>query len=285
MSDEKTTALQPRFQGFVLSTFEQVDALARRLAESDLLPKALKGKPADVAIILLTGIEFGLQPMAAIRGINVIEGKASLSADLLSGVVQQKTNVCEYFRMVTCADTIATFETKRHGHGEAVKLSYTIEQARNAGLVGRDNWKKYPADMLAARCISRLAKRVYPDITQGCYVPDEEDEIRAGSGGSSNGGTVIDVSAIQGPFSTGSPELDEKAQSIVNRINTLFVVEDIKALVPEIKTLPLACQKRIKPLYVERIHGIETGELVDPEPEPFAEHPPAEGPATPVGDA
>jgi hypothetical protein len=277
VSDEKTTALQqvqPRFQGFVLSTFEQVDAMAKRLAESDLLPKALKGRPADVAIILLTGIEFGLQPMAAIRGINVIEGKASMSADLLSGLVQQKVHVCEYFRMVTCTDTMATFETKRHGHSEAVKLSYTIEQAQRAGLTGKDNWKKHPADMLAARCISRLSKRVYPDITQGCYVPDEEDEIREGRGGSSNGGTVIDVSAVQGPFSTGSEELDEKAQGIVDRINALFVKEEIKALVPEIRTLPKECQRRIKPVYDARIHGIEVGEIVDPEPDPFADQPP-----------
>jgi len=284
MSDEKTTALQPRFQGFMLSTFEQVDAMAKRLAESDLLPKILKNKPADVAIILLTGIEFGLQPMAAIRGINVIEGKASMSADLLSGLVQQKVHVCEYFRMVTCTDTLATFETKRHGHSEAVKLSYTIEQAQRAGLTGKDNWKKHPADMLAARCISRLSKRVYPDITQGCYVPDEEDEIREGRGGGNGGGTVIDVSAIQGPFNTGSPELDEKAQSIVDRINSLFVIEEIKSLVPEIKTLPLEYQRRIKPVYVARIHGIETGEILDPEPEPFAEQPPQDGPATPDGN-
>lgn len=203
-----------------------------------------------------------------------------MSADLLSGVVQQKVHVCEYFRVVNCTDTVATFETKRKGHPEAVKLSYTIEQAQRAALTGKDNWKKYPADMLAARCISRLAKRVYPDITQGCYVPDEEDEIRAGAGGSSgNGGTVIDVSSIQGSFSTGSPEIDEKAQSIVDRVNTLFVVEEIKALVPEIRTLPKECQRRIKPLYDERIRGIQTGELVDPEPEPFAEQPPAETPA------
>lgn len=274
MSDEKITALQPRLQGFALTTFEQIDAMAKRLAESDLLPKTLKGRPADVAIILLTGIEFGLQPMAAIRGINVIEGKASMSADLLSGLVQQKVHVCEYFRMVTCTDTMATFETKRHGHAEAVKLSYTIEQAQRAGLTGKDNWKKHPADMLAARCISRLAKRVYPDITQGCYVPDEEDEIREGRGGSTNGGTVIDVSAVQGPFTTGSEEVDERAQGIVERINSLFVVEEIKALVPEIRTLPKECQRRIKPVYDARIHGIEIGEIVDPDPEPFAEQPP-----------
>jgi hypothetical protein len=284
VSDEKVTALQPRFQGFVLSTFEQVDAMAKRLAESDLLPKVLKNKPADVAIILLTGIEFGLQPMAAIRGINVIEGKASMSADLLSGVVQQKVHVCEYFRVVVCTDTIATFETKRKGHPEAVKLSYTIEQAQRARLTDKDNWKKYPADMLAARCISRLAKRVYPDITQGCYVPDEEDEIRAGAAGG-NGGTVIDVSSIQGPFSTGNTELDEKMQSIVERINSLFVVEEVKALVPDIRTLPKDCQRRIKPIYDERIRGIQAGEITDPEPEPFGEQPPAEGPAPVDGKA
>jgi hypothetical protein len=166
-----------------------------------------------------------------------------------------------------------------------VRLSYTIEQGTRAGLTGKDNWRKYPADMLAARCISRLAKRVYPDITQGCYVPDEEDDIRDSGNNGSQSSIIIDVSAIQGPSAQPPSEFDEKAQSLIDRINTMFVIEDVRSLVPEIKTLPREYQRRIKPVYDARIHAIETGEVTDPEPDPFSEQPPTEGPAQPDGTA
>jgi hypothetical protein len=53
--------------------------------------------------------------------------------------------------------------------------SFTIEEAKTAGLTGKDNWKKYPSDMLFARAISRGAKRFAPGIFGGApvYTPDE----------------------------------------------------------------------------------------------------------------
>ena len=68
--NNKNTSIQQ----FIPTTFEQIDAIAKRLAQSDLLPKALKGKPADVAIVIMTGLEFGIGVMTAIRGINVACG-------------------------------------------------------------------------------------------------------------------------------------------------------------------------------------------------------------------
>jgi hypothetical protein len=275
--NNKNTSIQQ----FIPTTFEQIDAIAKRLAQSDLLPKALKGKPADVAIVIMTGLEFGIGVMTAIRGINVIEGRASMSADLMSGLVQGKP-ACEYFRLVKSTDALATYETKRRGHDQAVQLSYTIEQATRAGLTGKDNWKRHPAAMLRARCSSALCRAAYPDIVGGCYNEDEADEIREQKhNGTAN---IIDVSAVEGTPPQSSLEFDTLAQSIIERINTFFVIEEVKSLVPEIRTLPKDYQRRIKVVYDERVHGIQAGELVDPEPEPFAEQPPAEGPAAPDGN-
>jgi hypothetical protein len=53
--------------------------------------------------------------------------------------------------------------------------SFTIQEAQEAGLLGKDNWKKYPSDMLFARAISRGAKRFAPGIFGGTavYTADE----------------------------------------------------------------------------------------------------------------
>jgi hypothetical protein len=50
-----------------------------------------------------------------------------------------------------------------------------MKEAQAAGLTGKDNWKKYPSDMLFARAISRGARRFAPGIFGGSpvYTPDE----------------------------------------------------------------------------------------------------------------
>lgn len=52
-------------------------------------------------------------------------------------------------------------------------MSYTIAQAKQAGLLGSQAWQKYPDAMLRARCLSAICRAVYPDLILGMYDPDE----------------------------------------------------------------------------------------------------------------
>ena len=55
-----------------------------------------------------------------------------------------------------------------------MSASYRIEEAQKAGLIkAGSGWMKNPQDMLFARAISRLARRIAPDIIGGCYVEGE----------------------------------------------------------------------------------------------------------------
>jgi hypothetical protein len=51
-------------------------------------------------------------------------------------------------------------------------MSFTTADAQRAGLNG-DNWRKYPAAMLRARCLSAICRAVFPDLCLGLYDPDE----------------------------------------------------------------------------------------------------------------
>jgi hypothetical protein len=44
------------------------------------------------------------------------------------------------------------------GRQEPELFRFTIEDAGCAGLLAKDNWRKYPAAMLRARCISAVAQ-------------------------------------------------------------------------------------------------------------------------------
>lgn len=146
--------------------------LAQVLFASRLLPKALATPEAVVTAIVL-GRELGLSAMQAIRGIHVIEGKPTLSADMMVALCKQRRDVCAYFTCTETSGTVATYETQRVGEPKPTKLSFTLEQAKAAGVVGKDNWRKFPDAMLRARASSALARIVYPDLVLGIYDPDE----------------------------------------------------------------------------------------------------------------
>ena len=149
--------------------------LAKALAPSSLLPAHLRGKPADVLVVVLTGRELGLSPMQSIRGMYVVNGKAAISADLMVGLAVSKPQ-CRYFRLIESTGTTATYETLREG-SEPVRLSFTLAQAKTAGLLTNATWAKYPDAMLRARASSALARAVYPDLLAGVYEQGELQHV------------------------------------------------------------------------------------------------------------
>lgn len=175
-----TTALQavpsPTLTPFEPANLEQALSLATTLSKSGLIPDALKNKPADVLVVLMTGRELGIGPMQALRGISVINGKAVIGADLMVAQCLRHRDVCEFFRLLESTNVVARYQTKRVG-SEPVTMEWTIEQAKVAGLAGKGPWTAHPAAMLRARASSALARAVYPDLVGGMYDQDEGQEM------------------------------------------------------------------------------------------------------------
>jgi hypothetical protein len=159
-------------QAFEPGDFQSAMKMAEFLSKSSLMPSALRGKAQDIMVIAMQGRELGWPLMRALNLINVIQGKAAITAQGLAGLVLESA-ACEHFTLVESDATKATYETKRRGAPHPVKMSYTIDQARNAGLTNKDNWKRMPAEMLRARCQAALARAVYPDVLAGLYTVDE----------------------------------------------------------------------------------------------------------------
>lgn len=161
------------------SSLAEAREMAREMAPSGLLPQELRGKPGDVLILMMCGAELGLKPMQALRSIYVVKGKPVLSADLLVALVKRSPK-CRYFQLIQTLPTVATYETHREGEPEPVRLSWTVEKAKEAGLTGGATWRGHADTMLRHRCAAALAREVYPDLALGLYVEEEAAEIRAG---------------------------------------------------------------------------------------------------------
>ena len=152
------------------STMNDACLLAKRLHESHLFDSY--GSPQAVLSTVLLGRELGLSAMAALRSVHIINGKHTLSAQLMVAIIL-KSGKADYFRLIESTETSCTYETKRKGRTEPTNHTYTIEDARTAGLLGNANYKKMPKPMLRARCSSELARIEYPDLLAGLYTPEE----------------------------------------------------------------------------------------------------------------
>jgi len=160
--------------------FEQLMRYADYIHKASLCPRHVKSA-ADVMLIVQQGTELGLSPMMALQNLYSIDGKVTLPAKIKIAIIKSSP-ACKYFRRIHADGESATYDTWRVGQPEPVSLTYTIDQAKSAGLTRKDNWKNYPAAMLRARVKSQLADDVYEDILAGIYTPDEVGAVTDGEG-------------------------------------------------------------------------------------------------------
>ena len=64
-----------------------------------------------------------------------------------------------------------------HQQGGTVMIDWSIERAKQAGLTGKDNWNKYPRQMLRARVISEGVRTCFPAVAVGIYTPEEVQDF------------------------------------------------------------------------------------------------------------
>jgi hypothetical protein len=144
---------------------------AKELANSGLLPAAYRRNPANVLYAVEYGEMLGLTPMAAINGIHVIDGKPTASASLISALVRRAGH-----RLRVSSDgTKALAEIVRSDDPDyTFRSEWTMDRAKQAGLTGKDVWKKYPAAMLKARAITEVARDACEEALSGVHYTPEE---------------------------------------------------------------------------------------------------------------
>lgn len=127
---------------------------------------------AEALIIIMTGRELGLTTTQSLRGIYVVKGRPMVSADAMVACVVADPR-CEFWQPVESTTERCVIRTKRRGAPEPVTGVFTMEDAKNAGLLGSDMYKKYPRVMLRHRCAAELVREVYPDVVLGIYCEGE----------------------------------------------------------------------------------------------------------------
>lgn len=146
------------------------------IANTEFVPKGMRGKLPQILACIAMGRELGLGDMVALNTIHVIDGRASLSAEAMVSLVRKRGHsIVGNFSGDSC-----TVTGVRVDNGDEMTVTWTKEMAQEAGLLSKDNYKKWRASMLWARAVSQLARMLFADCFAGStYTPGEvpADEI------------------------------------------------------------------------------------------------------------
>lgn len=153
--------------------FDDTFRLAKRIAETDFAPRALRGNPNAVLACILTGQELGIGGMKALQSIHIIEGRPTLSAELMRALVFAAGHRLD---ITESTNEQVTMYGRRRG-GSQARVTWTIRDAQQAKLTGNPSWTKYPRSMLLARATSELCRMLFPDVIGGMYTPEEAAAI------------------------------------------------------------------------------------------------------------
>ncbi len=152
-------------------SWEAMKQQASLLVKSGFLPESIKTTEQAIAIAI-KGHEIGMPMMQAFSQIHVIKGKPTISAEGMNALIRRNCPGSK-IEIIRNDSSVCTIKATRPGE-RAFEYSYTIEDAKRAGIAGNPSWSKYPDAMLFARCISAIARRVFPDCLCGIsYTPEE----------------------------------------------------------------------------------------------------------------
>lgn len=128
---------------------------------------------AGQAIVkVLAGRELGFGPIASMTGINIIQGKIGIGANLIAAAVKRSGRYD--YRVLTMSEKVCDIEFFENVNGKRESLGKSTFTAEDAAKAGTQNMGKFPRNMLFARAISNGVKWYTPDVTGGpVYTPEE----------------------------------------------------------------------------------------------------------------
>lgn len=210
-----------------LAVYEQMDAL--QTAAQALYASGFFGDvktQAQAMVKVMAGAEIGLPPFASMSGIHIVQGKPVLGANLIATLVKNDPRYNYRVKVASNDQCVLTWYEGNPGVNVG-ESSFTIQEANAAGLTGKDNWRKYPSDMLFARALTRGARRYAPGIFGGApiYTP-EEMGVDTDEEGHIVQGEVINVTPPQPSTPPADALLYEDGSFVANDPRTYAIYGD-----------------------------------------------------------
>ena len=148
-----------------------LEIMSKKAAQSNFLGTR---NDNEVFTLLMLAQSEGKNPIQASMDYSIIQGRPALKSQATLVRFQKSGGKIEYIKR---DDTECKIKFNHPQAGELI-VSWTMETAQKAGLnLNKDNWKKYPRQMLAARCIAEGIRAFYPACLEGLYLVEEVQDF------------------------------------------------------------------------------------------------------------
>lgn len=132
----------------------------------------VKDQTQAMALMLIAQAE-GRHPATIAQEYDVIQGRPALKSQATLARFQAAGGRIQWTKR-SDTECSAVFS---HPQGGDCEITWSIERASKAGLVGKDNWKKFPAQMLSARVVAEGVRAVFPACLNGLYIAEEVQDM------------------------------------------------------------------------------------------------------------
>lgn len=189
-----------------LAQFTKREA-AEAFVKSGFFPDAKQ--VAQALTKLVYGQSLGLSAAESMSGLYIVKGRVSMSYPTIGRLIKTSGRYDYTVKEHTDKKCSIEFLKKREFPNKDGKMIwewvpcgpdsvFTIEEAKIAGLTSNETWRKYPKNMLFARCLSNGARYYCPDALGGTpvYLPDELPN--SGLKVDYDTGEVVDAEEVEG---------------------------------------------------------------------------------------
>lgn len=159
---------------FEPTNFDQLVTFADIASKSEFVPKDFKGKPGNIMIAVQWGAELGLPPLQALNSVAVINGRPGIWGDGLIGLCRQSPLCQDIIEKIEGEgdNRTATCTAIRRG-ASPVTASFSIADAKRAGLINKELYKQYPDRMIQNRARGFALRDAFPDVLRGMRAGEE----------------------------------------------------------------------------------------------------------------
>ena len=215
--------------------------------------------PAKAVVKILAGQELDIPPVASMRGIHIVQGQVTLSANLMGSLIKRSG---KYDYRVREHDgkhcKIEFFQLHPGSEMELIGTeNYTQEEAQHAHLWGKAGpWANHPKSMLFAAAMREGARRHCGDVfLGGVYGEDELEEIPTSGPAPVITAQVLDQEIA--PLPAGDDEeIEEEAPQTSTYLEpdgSTTVVETSEVKLPDITTFKTEMTEGLTPEQIEQL--------------------------------
>src|SRR5262245_26437018 len=128
---------QPNRPGWV-EVMERGTELAEVIANTDFVPKQLRGNQPAILAAILYGNEVGLDPMTSLQLVAVIDGRPTLAAEGMRALILAAGHELWVEESTTSRAVVAG---RRRDGKNTSRVTWTLDDVKRAGIGGRPNYQ------------------------------------------------------------------------------------------------------------------------------------------------